>query len=622
MTYLPRSTHLTSGRWLYDAAATFSGSVRWGLLLLVLVAALPLFLVQSIIYGEWYLSRRADELVANREIARSVATSFMAFIRDVSRQNATVNAAVQMSEPDFLAHAQRLFDTNRSEYPSIDAWYLVDTEGKIIAAARTELLGRRPPVAQVALKTLLAGHREVVTDLIVQGPSGHEVFAIARRLEDEHQRCVGAVVAEIDPTKLNEVALTLERIEAGRYAIYDGNGTQVFSSPEVPRSGSARKKDPLLDQALRERRGTQGVVELPPDNRRYLAARVYMADLGWVVGASRPIDVAMADEVRSLQWIVVANLLIVGLSGVGATLIGRRIVRHLTRLEEHAQALGQGELQHRVAPGGPRELAELGTRFNQMAERLQQRAREVEQAMADLARSNRELEQFAYVASHDLQEPLRVITGYLQLIERRYHGKLDEEAEQFIAYVVEAVFRMQQLIADLLEYSRVGMRGRPFQRVAMERVFDEALAALGQSVAESNAVVEHGPLPEVVGDPTQLRQLLQNLIGNAIKFHRSCVPTIHVSARGEESQWVFAVRDNGIGIEPQYWERIFVIFQRLHSRQQYSGTGIGLAICKRIVERHGGRIWVDSVAGIGSTFYFTISRRLSPAERLETVAAD
>jgi signal transduction histidine kinase len=612
MASLPLFKGPTIGRRIRGFAAAFPGSVRRGLLLLVLIAAVPLLLVQSVIYWEWFLSRRQDELNANREIAHSMAIAFRAFVRDVSRQNAAVNAALKTSEASFASQARRLLETNRAEYPSIDAWYLVDCEGAIVAAARKEMLGRRPRVAQEVLRQVAAGQADVVTDLITEGTSGKPIFAIARRLEDEKRRPAGAVIAEIEPTKLGEVTFSFGRIEEGRYAIFDRNGARVFANPsQGPLGKSSRADDPLLELALRQRGDTQGVVELPPDNRLCLASRAYMPELGWVVGASRPVDVAMADEVRSLRWITLTNLLIVGLSGLGAALIGRRIVGHVTRLEEHAQALGQGDLQHRVAAGGLRELAELGARFNQMAEGLQQRSLEAEKAIADLARSNRELEQFAYVASHDLQEPLRVITGYMQLIEGRHRGTLGEDTDLSITYVVEAAFRMRQLIADLLEYSRVGSRGRPFEPMAMQRVFDDAVAVLRQSIVESKAVVRHGPLPTVVGDPPQLSQLLQNLIANAIKFHGSRAPEIDVSAHAEGSHWIFSVRDNGIGIEPQYWQQIFVIFQRLHTRQQYGGTGIGLAICKRIVERHGGRIWVDSVPGVGSTFYFSLDREPS-----------
>ena len=232
----------------------------------------------------------------------------------------------------------------------------------------------------------------------------------------------------------------------------------------------------------------------------------------------------------------------------------------------------------------------------------------IQRAAEQLKRSNEELEQFAYVASHDLQEPLRVVTGYVQLIDRKYKGRIDADADQFLHYIVDGVQRMQQLITDLLEYSRVGTRGRPFQTVSLGAVMDRVQANLKRVIDESGATVTHDdPLPSVVADETQLVQLFQNLIGNGIKFHGDRPPEIHVSARREGCHWIISVRDNGIGIEPQYWEQIFVIFQRLHTRQKYAGTGIGLAICKRILERHGGRIWLDSQPGQGTTFYVTLA---------------
>jgi light-regulated signal transduction histidine kinase (bacteriophytochrome) len=225
----------------------------------------------------------------------------------------------------------------------------------------------------------------------------------------------------------------------------------------------------------------------------------------------------------------------------------------------------------------------------------------------ELQRSNEELEQFAYVASHDLQEPLRTIGSYCQLLQRRYKGKLDADADEFISFAVEGAKRMQVLINDLLKYSRVGTRGKAFEPADCNVVFNDVLANLRQAIDEGGAVVTSDPLPTIPGDMVQLGQLFQNLIGNAIKFRGEAPPTVHVSARAEGDETVFSVRDNGIGIDVRHRERIFQIFQRLHERGKYPGTGIGLAVCRKIVARHGGRIWIESAPEQGSTFRFTLT---------------
>jgi len=230
------------------------------------------------------------------------------------------------------------------------------------------------------------------------------------------------------------------------------------------------------------------------------------------------------------------------------------------------------------------------------------------QKVKELYRSNEELEQFAYFASHDLQEPLRMVASYTQLLARRYKGKLDTDAEEFIAFAVDGASRMQRLIQDLLAYSRVGSKGMNLLEISSEGALQQALVNLRGAVEESGAVVTHDPLPAVLADEMQLVQLFQNLVANAIKYQKPGVPLVHISAaRNVEKKWQFSVRDNGLGIDPQYFERIFGLFQRLHKREEFAGTGIGLAICKKIVERHGGRVWVESGPGQGSTFRFTLA---------------
>ena len=251
----------------------------------------------------------------------------------------------------------------------------------------------------------------------------------------------------------------------------------------------------------------------------------------------------------------------------------------------------------------------------------------IQRTADDLSRSNRDLEQFAYVASHDLQEPLRAISGCLQVFERRYRGHIDARADELITHAVDGANRMRTLIEGLLAFSRIEAQGGDYVPVRMEAIVDQALQNLEASIAEANAVVTRDRLPLIVADPLQLSLLFQNLIGNAVKFRGENPPRIHVGVAREAAGWTFSVRDNGLGIAPEYFERIFIIFQRLHTRSEFEGTGLGLAICKKIVERHGGDIWLESKPGEGSTFHFRLPDRAIPegspsSESLQTLHHD
>ncbi|MFJ5993235.1 ATP-binding protein [Lentzea sp. NPDC092896] len=312
--------------------------------------------------------------------------------------------------------------------------------------------------------------------------------------------------------------------------------------------------------------------------------------------------------------VALAVLLIAVLGCVAAVLV--YVVGPVSRLREHVGLVAGGDFAHTVTATGPLELRALGRDVDTMRTRIVDELGQTKDhntalatATEDLRRSNAELEQFAYVASHDLQEPLRKIASFCQLLQRRYGGQLDERADQYIDFAVDGAKRMQVLINDLLAFSRVGRHRDKQVVVPAGELVDEARRNLAQALEESGAQVEVGTLPEVQGEARLLAGVFQNLIGNAVKFRTEQTPHVRIDAEpGEDDMWVFSVRDNGIGIEPQYAERIFVIFQRLHTKDQYSGTGIGLSMCRKIVEYHGGRIWLDTEAASGTTIHFTLPR--------------
>jgi signal transduction histidine kinase len=324
--------------------------------------------------------------------------------------------------------------------------------------------------------------------------------------------------------------------------------------------------------------------------------------------------VSLNDSSSSLDAICVgigAALLLI----VGAVALALRAMatRPLTRLASEARQVAAGDFDHEVTSSGPREAADLAVDVNRMRVRILSELSAVRHANSalqaralDLERSNSELEQFAYVASHDLQEPLRKVASFCQLLQRRYVGQLDERADQYIEFAVDGAKRMQVLVDDLLAFSRVGRLDREPALISCASALSAARVNLTAEIRDSGAVIETDELPTTRAEFSLITSLFQNLLGNAIKFRGDKPPRISVTVRREDEFWRFAVRDNGIGIEPEYADRIFVIFQRLHDRASYSGTGIGLAMCRKIVEYYGGRIWLETTAGPGTTFGFTL----------------
>jgi len=316
-------------------------------------------------------------------------------------------------------------------------------------------------------------------------------------------------------------------------------------------------------------------------------------------------------------------IIIVLLTGATAIIVAlhlftvdRAVLRPLDKFVASTAVIGERNFDHTIEVGHDDEIGRLSRAFNDMTtnlrsvyDSLEAEINERKRKEAELIRSNQDLEQFAYIASHDLQEPLRNVSSAMQLLEKRYSGRLGEDADMFMRCAVDSVTAMKTLITDLLAFSRVATRGFPFEKVSAEAAFTQSLQNLRSLIREKNAEVTCDPLPEVMSDANQLSQVFQNLISNGIKFNKSSPPRVHVSSLKQDNEWLFAVQDNGIGIEDRHTDRIFLIFRRLHKKHEYGGTGIGLAIVKKIVERHGGNIRVESQIGTGTTVYFTLPVR-------------
>ncbi|WP_406297926.1 ATP-binding protein [Embleya sp. NBC_00888] len=369
------------------------------------------------------------------------------------------------------------------------------------------------------------------------------------------------------------------------------------------------------EPALADRAATIGA--LPPDQGKRLfdavraATAAQQADLGDERARAR--EELSRDATTLTATLIAVAALFTGLVLLVALVFRRMVTRPLEHLGEQVRKVTEGHYNQVLTGRGPAEITALAYDVNSMRDRIVEELHSTEAARAlideqaeDLRRSNAELEQFAYVASHDLQEPLRKVASFCQLLEKRYKGQLDERADQYIAFAVDGAKRMQTLINDLLAFSRVGRLDTERGDVDLRECLDHALHALAAAREESGASITADPLPTVPGDGLLLGQLVQNLVGNAIKFHAEEVPRVHLGARWDGAQWEFSCVDNGIGIEPQYADRIFVIFQRLHPKDAYAGTGIGLAMCKKIVEYHGGRIWLDAEGTGGTTIRWTL----------------
>jgi PAS domain S-box-containing protein len=547
---------------------------------------------------------RIDEAAANAMLkpADGAAPTVRAPTDLRTGANGLDRAGIDQAD-DVARHARRVLDQSSSMMAywdrdllcrfanrAYEKWFGVDPD-RLIGRSIAELLGPELfAMNETYMRAALGGEPQRF-ERIVPGPDGVNRHSLATYLPDVVDgEVVGFMVHVTDVTPLKETQAELQATIARLEAEMQRRRTAEEGLLNVEQNLAIALNSVGAGFVCTDREGrvtrmnavAQSICEWPEAEAlgRSLWDVMQRENRPPEMIARNPIDVMLAEQISE----DVAREI------VSISRTGRR-----TPLQVHAG------LTH-ASDGSVRGLAILLRDLTQLRRAEDDRLRYVE----DLQRSNAELEQYAYIASHDLQEPLRMVANYTELLAQRYQGKLDEKADKYIFYASDGARRMQRLVADLLAYSRVGSQGKPLAPVASALTLQGVLRALSALIRESGATVEYGPLPRVMADEGQLAQLFQNLLGNAIKFRSEAAPRIAVCAERAGEQWRFSVADNGIGIEMQYVDRIFRMFQRLHEIGKYEGSGIGLAVAKRIVERHGGRIWVESQPGVGTTFFFTL----------------
>jgi signal transduction histidine kinase len=611
----------------------FFSSLRVRLILLVLLAVLPA--LGLVIYTA--IDQRRQGIVAAKEdalrLVRMAANNQDQLIEG-ARQLLVTLAQLNEVKSQNAEACQNIFTNLLRLHPVYANIGAVRPDGELFASGVTVTNGINISDRPYFQNAVRSGNL-TIGDYQIDRITRKATVNIGYPALDQEKSLRAVVFAAVDLGWLDHMATNANLPDGSTLTVVDRRGKILirYPSPEkyvgqslpIPVRPVIRTSSielPLSREGNFQARGMDGVWRLYAITT--LGRRVEARPVIITVGIPLSEAYAVANRMlrRNLGFLGGVSALALAAAWFGGSFF---VLRRVRSLLSATKRLSEGDLTVRTGVStGTGELHQLARAFDEMAASLEQRVAErqraedqlqslndeLEQRVADrtreLERSNQDLEQFAYVASHDMQEPLRMVTNYLQLLRQRYKGKLDNNAEEFIGFALDGAERMQGLILDLLAYSRVGTQGKEFEPADCNEIFERARKNLKVAIEESKAIVTTEPLPTVLGDHVQLLQLFQNLIGNAIKFRSQMPPVIHLRAEKKGDEWLFSVRDNGLGIEPKDFERIFVIFQRLHSRDKYPGTGIGLSVCKKIVERHGGRIWVESEAHKGTTFYFTL----------------
>lgn len=577
------------------------------LFFLWLIVFIPFLIIQILFAYSWIITRYHQELNSNIELARSISHAFSEFVYDVFRDEAILGMVI-VRDSTSIKTANKLLEAADSQYLAVKQIFYVSSTKEVLASSKPNY--KMDSTVFSSIKNIPDTSRTYVGNLVENLFKNKPGFIISHTIHISGENN-GFVVALIDPSQFSRGVMNLAPLDQGSFTLFDQNGTLVYSNLYPDIRFDQRKlwigRDSLLARAMRGEVASGSYVS-PIDGSKLVGSRTPTLNF-WVAGAGRPQSVVFKSLIQTFGMSIFFTLASVFISLVFGRKIINTIVQALNKLQLHANALSTGNFLHTTPKSGVVEFDLLVNDFNQLGMQLKERDEKIKIRTEELQRSNGELEQFSYIASHDLQEPLRTIAGYLQLIDRRYKNKLDKDADEFIDFAVGGAHRLQSIINDLLQYSRIGTRGKPFVSVPVDTIIQEILDSIHTSIKESGAEIIVNDMPTISADPNQMKQLFQNLISNGIKFTKDKQPKIKVSAKKQTNEWLFSVTDYGIGISHEYFSKIFEPFKRLHTQDKYPGTGIGLTICRKIVERHGGRIWVESTPDKGSTFFFTIPDR-------------
>lgn len=525
------------------------------------------------------------------------------------RQLVEEHVSGKLEEQPFRTQAKTILIDAQQSTEGFQSIAIANLQGKVIAATDDDVIGKDYSMDSDVVRGRQDKHLGTP-----RRAAGYAVALLTAPVVARSGQSLAVVIVVLDIAEMAQMLAEKTGLgDSGEIIVGTALGPDQIeyllppqSAPETTRVLSVQV--PAMTLAVNRQSGFMHTRDYRGKEVVAVYRPVHYLDWGMVAKIDTAEAYAPLARLRNLMLGLETVMLVIGL--VSSYLLARRFTRPILELAENATAVASGNWNVRATVKSPDELGQLAEAFNRMTVQLAGSYATLEQRVADrteaLARSNEDLQRFASVASHDLQEPLRAVGSFCQLLGETYGTKFDDEGKLWLGFVVDGAKRMQEMVQALLEFSRIESGGKALEPTRVEDALARALTNLQGAIESSGAQVTHDELPVLPADGVQLAQVFQNLIGNAIKFRGDKPPHVHVAASRDGDGWTFSVRDNGIGIEPRHFSRLFAIFQRLHGRDQYPGTGIGLALCKRIVERHGGRVWLESEPGNGTTFFFTL----------------